>query len=118
MNHYFPDPDRLVWPIHPLGYSTDVSAYVGLFDGLEYKEGYRILNARVRALGENIPPLINTYMGLSSTMKSFGTAQNEDFGEVEETGILITIADIFANKKERHITSFERDRHYGVPREK
>ncbi|MCY1305194.1 hypothetical protein D9M70_549870 [compost metagenome] len=51
-------------------------------------------------------------------MKSFGTAQNEDFGEVEETGILITIADIFEAKKERHITSFERDRHYGQPREK
>lgn len=118
MNHYFPDPERLVWPIRPLGYSTDVTSYAGLFAGLDYKEGYKILNSRVRALGENIPPLINTYMGLSSTMKSFGTAQNEDFGEVEETGILITIADIFEGKKERHINSFERDRHYGHPRER
>lgn len=118
MNHYFPDPEKLVWPIRPLGYFTDLSRFQGIFNGLDYKEGYKILNARVRALGENIPPLINTYMGLSSTMKSFGTAQNEDFGEVEETGILITIDDIFEAKKERHITSFERDRHYGQPREK
>ena len=118
MNHYFPDPEKLVWPIHPLGYYTDPALFKGIFDGLNYKEGYKILNARVRALGENIPPLINTYMGLSSTMKSFGTAQNEDFGEVEETGILITITDIFDSKKERHISSFERDRHYGKPREK
>lgn len=118
MNHYFPDPDKLVWPIRPLGYFTDMSGYEGVFDGLDYREGYKVLNSRVRALGENIPPLINTYMGLSSTMKSFGTAQNEDFGEVEETGILITIADIFESKKERHISSFERDRHYGRPREK
>ncbi len=118
MNHYFPDPERLVWPIHPLGAYTDISHHRGIFDGLDYKEGYKVLNARVRALGENIPPLINTYMGLSSTMKSFGTAQNEDFGEVEETGILITIADIFEAKKERHINSFELDRHYGEPRQR
>lgn len=118
MNHYFPDPDKLVWPIKPLGYFGDVSQHEGLFNGLDYKEGYKILNSRVRALGENVPPLINTYMGLSSTMKSFGTAGNDEFGDVEETGILITIADIYDSKKERHMDTFERDRHYGKPREK
>jgi len=50
-------------------------------------------------------------------MKTFGTALNDEFGEVEETGILITIDDIFHSKKERHITSFERDRHYGKRRQ-
>jgi hypothetical protein len=118
MNHYFPDNEKLVWPIKPLGYFGDVTSLEGMFDGLDYKEGYKVLNARVRGLGENIPPLINTYMGLSSTMKSFGTALNDEFGEVEETGILITIDDIFDSKKERHIASFERDRHYGKPRER
>lgn len=113
MQYYFPDNEKLVWPIKPLGFFGDVSEFNGLFDGLSYKEGYKILNSKVRALGENIPPLINTYMGLSSTMKSFGTALNDEFGEVEETGILITIDDIFESKKERHINSFERDRHYG-----
>lgn len=103
MNHYFPDTEKLVWPIMPLGYFGDVSAFEGLFDDLSYKDGYKILNGRVRALGENIPPLINTYMGLSATMKTFGTALNDDFGEVEETGILISIDDIFQAKKDRHI---------------
>jgi len=42
-------------------------------------------------------------MNLSSTMKTFGTAVNEEFGNVEETGILITIDDIFLEKKERHM---------------
>lgn len=113
MKYYFPDNEKLVWPIKPLGFFGDITEFEGLFDGLSYKEGYKLLNSRVRALGENIPPLINTYMGLSSTMKSFGTALNDEFGEVEETGILITIDDIFESKKERHITSFERDRYYG-----
>lgn len=107
MECYFPDKEQLVKPIHPKGYQHDVSQYEGLFDGLPYKEGYKILNGKIRALGENIPPLINTYMNLSPTMKTFGTAGNQDFGDVEETGILITLEDIYDTKKERHIATFK-----------
>ncbi|SRR5690606_14490896 len=116
MHHYFPDRQRLVWPIKPLHYFTDKANFEHVFDGLEYKEGYKLLNSRVRALGENIPPLINTYMNLSSTMMTFGTAINDEFGTVEETGIMITIDDIFESKKERHISTYERDRDYGSRR--
>lgn len=115
MNHYFPDTEKLVQP-HPsllLGYETDKTLFEGIFDGLEYKEGYKLLNTRVRALGENIPPLINTYMNLSPSMKTFGTALNDEFGAVEETGILITIDDIYESKKQRHMETFERDRRLG-----
>jgi hypothetical protein len=52
-------------------------------------------------------------MNLSPTMKTFGTALNDEFGEVEETGILITLADIYESKKHRHMDTFERDRNYG-----
>jgi hypothetical protein len=62
-----------------------------------------VLNAHIREKGEFIPPLVNIYMNLSPTMKTFGTAVNPEFGGVEETGILVTIADIFAEKKERHM---------------
>src|SRR5690606_1279425 len=96
----------------PLGYEGDITPLLGIFDGLSYKEGYKVLNTRIRALGENIPPLINTYMNLSETMMSFGTAGNDDFVAVEETGILITIADIYESKKDRHMSTFERDRHW------
>jgi hypothetical protein len=48
-------------------------------------------------------------MGLSPTMKTFGTTDNHDFGDVEETGILVTIADIHEEKKERHINTFKLD---------
>ena len=41
-------------------------------------------------------------------MKSFGTALNQKFGDVEETGILISIDDIYANKKERHISTYKK----------
>lgn len=110
MNYYFPDKEKLVWPIKALGYHGDTAGFQALFDGLDYREGYRVLNTKIRAFGENIPPLINTYMNLSSTMKTFGTAANDEFGEVEETGILITIDDIFDTKKDRHISTYERDK--------
>src|SRR5690606_18030745 len=115
MNHYFTDKDNLVEPTKELylGYKTDISKHEGIFDGLEYKEGYKVLNAKVRELDENIPPLINTYMNLSPTMRVFGTARNNEFGEVEETGIMITLDDIYPAKKERHMSTFERDRHFG-----
>ncbi|MGX1640112.1 MULTISPECIES: GNAT family N-acetyltransferase [Sphingobacterium] len=115
MNHYFPDPDNLVEPVKDLylGYKTDITKHEGIFDGLDYKEGYKVLNAKVRELDENIPPLINTYMNLSPTMRVFGTARNNEFGEVEETGIMITLDDIYPAKKERHMSTFERDRHFG-----
>jgi len=63
---------------------------------------------KVRKLGENIPPLFNAYMNLSSTMKTFGTAVNNHFGGVEETGILVTVEDIYNVKKERHLTSYQK----------
>lgn len=110
MSYYFPDPDELVRPIKPLGYFGDISHHIGIFDGLDYKDGYKVLNTRVRALGENVPPLINTYMNLSLTMKVFGTALNDEFGEVEETGIMITLNDIHDVKKDRHMSTFDRDR--------
>lgn len=111
MNHYFPDNEHLVEPISSLPYKTDISGFNELFEGKDYKEGYKILNTRVRALGENIPPLINTYMNLSPSMKTFGTAMNNEFGAVEETGIMITLKDIYETKKQRHIETYERDKY-------
>ena len=106
MNHYFPDNENLVRPKKPLGLKNDMSDFGRSLQGLDFKEGHKVLNQQVRARGENIPPLINAYMNLSSTMKTFGTSLNDHFGEVEETGIMVTIADIYETKKERHVSSY------------
>lgn len=115
IKQYFPDNQELVKPKQKLrlSYETEIISRSNPFEGLDYKDGYKVLNGRIRALGENIPPLINTYMNLSPSMKTFGTALNDEFGEVEETGILITLSDIYESKKHRHMDTFERDRHYG-----
>lgn len=45
-------------------------------------------------------------MNLSPKMKVLGTAINDEFGDVEETGIFLAISDIYEDKKMRHIRSF------------
>lgn len=106
MNHFFKDDEQLMKPKNPKGYYGDVSEFEPLIANMNYSEGFKVLNQYVRNLNETIPPLFNIYMGLSPTMKTFGTTDNHDFGDVEETGILVTIADIHPEKKERHVDTF------------
>ncbi len=108
MKKYFPDNEQLIYPKIPLELSTPEKILNNVFSGYNYDEDYKILVQKVRKLGENIPPLFNAYMNLSSTMKSFGTAVNDHFGNVEETGILITINDIYIGKKERHVSTYKK----------
>ena len=106
LNKHFADKDGLIQPMKPLQIEADPKELAALFTEKEFKEDYRILNREVRALGYNIPPLVNAYMGLSPTMKLFGTAINYGFGDVEETGILIAVQEILAEKRVRHIDTF------------
>jgi hypothetical protein len=104
MRKYFADHDKLVYPIEPIKLETDEETLKNAFPHDVYDKDYKLLIQQVRALGESIPPLVNAYMNLSSTMKFFGTAINDDFGLVEESGIIVTINDIYDMKIERHIT--------------
>ena len=106
LHKHFPDRDRLVWPIKPIESLADREKLDGIFTGDTFKEDYKILNHAVREYGVNIPPLVNAYMSLSPTMKMFGTAINDEFGDVEESGILLAIDEIFEEKKQRHIGSY------------
>ncbi len=107
LHKHFPDPDKLVTPIDALPQAPDLASLEAAFPPQTgFKEDYKTLNRQIRDHGINIPPLVNAYMNLSPTMKVFGTAINREFGDVEETGILITIDEIFDEKKKRHIETF------------
>ncbi|MDR2087080.1 MAG: GNAT family N-acetyltransferase [Dysgonamonadaceae bacterium] len=110
LDKYFRDKEQLVNPIIPLQTHADNKKIEKLFKGTSYKEDYKTLNTEVRKYGINIPPLVSAYMNLSPSMRVFGTAINEEFGEVEETGILIDFNDIFEDKKQRHIESFLKEK--------
>ncbi len=106
LHKHFGDKEGLVVPMEPLKLEADEKDLAALFCKDSFKEDYKILNAEIRKFGYNIPPLVNAYMSLSPTMRMFGTAINDEFGNVEETGILIAVDEILAEKRIRHIQSF------------
>ncbi len=106
MKKYFNDDEKLITPIHPLKIEIDEQMMEQVFTGANYNEDYKILSKYVRNLGENIPPLVNAYMSLSPSMKTFGTAINPGFGGVEETALLINIEEVYEIKKIRHISTY------------
>ena len=109
LKKHFDDKENLIIPIKPLKIDTPEEELRKIFCEDDFKADYRILNHEIRKLGYNIPPLVNAYMNLSPTMKLFGTAINYGFGDVEETGILIAVDEIFEEKRIRHIESFVKE---------
>ena len=109
LNKHFPDMEELVRPIRPLYSKAMTPEIQARLSGGNYKEDYKILNRIIREKGLNIPPLVNAYMSLSPTMRMFGTAVNDEFGDVEESGIFLTISEILQEKKERHIETYKEE---------
>ncbi len=108
MNKYFNDPDALVYPLdqYKVKIGLTPEKIDSIFKGPTFVEDYKVLNRKVRELGETIPPLVNAYMNLSPSMRSFGTAVNDRFGDVEETGIIIPIEELYKGKTERHVETY------------
>lgn len=109
LKKHFNDPDDMVTPKDPAKIDIHADEMRRIFNRWRYKENYKKLSAEVRKLGETIPPLINAYMNLSPTMRTFGTFINHKFGDVEETGIMITLRDIYVEKINRHLASYKKD---------
>ena len=80
--------------------------YAKLFKGLDFKEGYKVLKAEIAKYGVFIPPLVNTYMNLSPTMVYFGTGINDEFGDVYDSGLMVTFQEMYPEKLKRHADTF------------
>lgn len=106
LRKHFNDKHELVYPKDNYRLEIDFGKIAELYNSESFQEDYKVLSKNVREFSENIPPLVNAYMNLSPTMKSFGTAVNDHFGNVEETGILLTINDIYNAKKDRHVETY------------
>ena len=106
LSYFFPNKENWIEAKNPLKGHHDISFFIKKIENLEYKLAYKELIKSLRDLECSLPPLIAAYMNLSLTMRSFGTALNTNFGQVEETGILISIEDIYSEKKDRHINTY------------
>lgn len=106
LKRHFGDRDGLVIAETPIQLETPEEELRERFVEEDFRADFKILNKAVRERGYNIPPLVNAYMNLSPTMRVFGTAVNDEFGDVEETGILIAVDEILEDKRKRHIETF------------
>jgi hypothetical protein len=109
LQKHFGDKQNLVIPTKPLTLEHDKEIFDKIFCYNDFKEDYKVLNREIRALGFSIPPLVNAYMCLSPTMKMFGTAINYGFGDVEETGILIAVSELYDEKRIRYVDNFAKE---------
>jgi hypothetical protein len=112
LDKYFGDSDCLVRPIESFERPCIERDFEGLFAGVDFKEDYKILNGKVRERGVNIPPLVNTYMGLSAKMRSFGYAVCEELGGLIEFAIMVPIYEMYEEKKARHIETFVNENNF------
>jgi hypothetical protein len=106
LERFFPDTHYLMRPFDPIKPETSKEFLENLFTAKSFEDNYKILVQTIRSYHEAVPPLVNAYMSLSPTMATFGTAINKDFGNVEETGIMIHINDIYPRKKDRHLSTY------------
>ena len=102
---HFPDPEELVRPIKPVMPETNARLMDLILKDVDFKDDYRNLKEAVRKLGTNIPPLVNSYMNSSPSMKMLGTAINDEFSDVEETGIMVCYNEMYPEKRDRHTLS-------------
>ena len=103
---YFPDKQQLVTSKNPIQF--DYENIKLNFKDNDYDYDYKTLTKLVKENNEKIPALLNAYVNLSRSAIIFGTVENDEFGDVEETGILVEIADIYNSKKDRHIKTYNR----------
>lgn len=107
MNKHFKGPETLLYPYNPLSIEIPEDKAKSILTSDDFQEDMKLLSQAVRARGEVIPPLINSYINLSPTLQYFGTVLNDHFGDVEESAILLTVKDIYPEKTERHVNTFE-----------
>lgn len=107
MFKYCPDPDNLVTPIVPVQTTEEAKACgKKLFVEGDDEADYKALQKVVRKEGYTIPPLFNAYIGLTKTMRIFGTMIDPDFSGAYETGIMLTMGDLIESKRTRYITPY------------
>ena len=95
--------DRMVIPKQPVKIKL-TRKFDHILTEKDFREDYKILKREIQNMGVNIPPLVNTYMNLSPTMKSFGAGINDEFGNVIEAGILIKFDELHPEKTRRHLS--------------
>lgn len=107
LRKHFPDPEGLVTPREPLHMEVDLNEMARVLNANNYKDDFKILQHEARQRNVMVPPLFGAYMNLSPTLRTFGSTFNAEFGDTEDTGIMVKLADIFPEKRSRYFETYD-----------
>lgn len=103
LHQYHLGDQELMHPYHPLPIEPITDSP---FTGEDAQENYHILQHAVREKGTVIPPMFSAYLNLTNDLLFFGNAINDELANVYETGIMVEIPKIYAEKQERYINPY------------
>lgn len=103
LDRYHKGEQGLIEPYHPL---LSQPLTHSPFEGEDKQENYHILQHAVREQGTVIPPIFTAYLNLTNDLQFFGNAINDEFGDVQESGIMVDLETVYPEKKERYINSY------------
>ena len=107
MFKYCPDNEKFALPIKEVMVSEKSKQIAKeLFVEGSAAHDYKALQKAVRKEGYTIPPMFNAYIGLTETMRMFGTMIDPDFSGAYETGIMVTMDDLIESKRIRYIDPY------------
>ena len=101
------DKKGLFAPYHDIEIGTQAQEIADVvFEGDNPQINYHLLQKAVRARGTTIPPMFSAYLSLTTNIKAFGNAVNDELANVYETGMMIQIEDINQDKWIRYIGTY------------
>lgn len=77
------------------------------FEGDDLLENYHLLQHAVREQGTVIPPMFTAYLNITDHLMFMGNAINDELSNVYETGIMVSMDTVYAEKKERYMAPYE-----------
>ena len=90
-----PDPDSWIVPHNP--YVVPIPDYAaGVLSYDSYKADLKALTKALHERGLYMPPILKSYLRLFRSFRVFGTAVNDIFGNVMETGMFCHVDDLSA----------------------
>jgi len=103
LHRYHKGEEGLIAPYKPIEIRP---LEVDPFNGTDPQENYHILQHAVREQGTVIPPMFSAYLNITNDLQYFGTAIEETFSNVYDSGIMIDLETVYPEKKERYITPY------------
>ncbi len=107
MHLHCPDPEKLIYPKVAIEVSEESKKIASVILTEKNAEAnYKALQKTVRHIGTTVPPMFNAYIGLTDTLRMFGTMIDVDFGGTYESAIMLTMNDLTESKRQRYIDPY------------